>query len=156
MRNKRGQVGIEYLMIIGFVTLAIMTTILIAYFYMGGMQDKIKADQVEKYAENIINSADSVFFAGHPTKTSITAYLPDSVNEIKIVNDENGYPRLLVVDYHLSTGDEVVSFRSRVDLAQASTDLDDPSNPFGTTAISKGMKRLVIEARGSDVLIKRV
>ena len=71
LMTAKAQVGIEYMMVVGFVTLAIVSVLTLAYFYSDQIKDSIRLNQVESFAMQILNSAESVFFAGEPSKTTV-------------------------------------------------------------------------------------
>lgn len=134
MKNKNAQVGIEYMVVIGFVTLAIITTLAMAVFYSGQAKDRIKLNQVESFAVQLINSAESVFFAGEPSKTTVSLYLPDGVSSITFSSND------FIVTTTTSSGDNVRVYTSKV-----------PLN--GTIPVTEGIKKLTIEAKETLVQI---
>lgn len=132
--KKKSQIGTEYLIVVGFVTFAIISILAIAYIYSDQIKDQIKLNQVESFANQIVGSSESVFFAGEPSKTTIELYLPDGVQSISLNPDS------LIVNTSVSTGDNLRVFESKV-----------PLN--GTISISEGKKRLILEATQADVQI---
>lgn len=136
MEKKKGQVGVEYMIIVGFVTFAIISIITLAYFYSNHIKDMIKVNQVEGFASKLISSAESVFFKGEPSKATIKLYLPAGV---EIINVTQGG---LIVSIRVSSGINKRVFPSEV-----------PLN--GTITTSEGLKKLVLEARIDDVLISQ-
>jgi hypothetical protein len=135
--QTKAQVGVEYMIIIGFVTLAIMSVVVMAYFYSGQIKDKIRLNQVENFASQLIGSAESVFFAGEPSKTTIRLYLPEGVENITIMTD------LVIITTTTSSGKNKRGFETQVPLS-------------GTITPNTGIKKLLLEARDTDVLISQV
>jgi len=131
---KKSQSGVEYLIIIGFVTLAITTVLILAYFYVGISKDKINENQIEALANKIISSSESVFFAGQPSQTTITVFIPSNINSIEIQNTE------LIITATTSTGTSKRAFPSKVPLQ-------------GTIPITEGSKTLLIKALENNVEI---
>ena len=82
--KKRAQIGVEYMIIVGFVTFAIMSVLVLAIFYSGQIKDSIKLNEVENFVAQLISSAESVFFAGEPSKTTVRLYLPEGVESLEI------------------------------------------------------------------------
>lgn len=132
--EKKGQVGIEYMIIVGFVSFAVIAILLLAFFYSGQIKDSIKLNQAENFAEQLIGSAESVFFAGEPSKTTISLYLPDNVENIDITND------YVTITMQLSTGQNIRSYETRVPLQ-------------GTITTSEGIKKLTLTATETNVVI---
>jgi len=133
MKNKT-QSGVEYLIIIGFVTLAITTILIAAYFYIGLTRDKINMNQVEVLANKIISSSESVFFAGIPSQTTITIYLPNNIRNIEFQNTE------LIITASTSTGNIKRAFTSKVPLQ-------------GSIQLGEGSRKLTIKAESDHVEI---
>ncbi len=133
----KAQVGVEYMIIVGFVTVAIISILGFAYFYSNQIKDQIKANQLESFATQLINSAESVFFSGEPSKTTISLYLPEGVESIVIAPDS------IVITTQTSSGKDIQAFRSKVPIS-------------GTITSTGGIKKLSIEAQASDVLISQV
>ncbi len=133
-KNKGGQAGIEYMIIIGFVTFTIISIFALAVIYSGQIKDKIKLNQVENFATQLINSAETVYFAGEPSKTTVRLYLPEGVTSLEFNSD------YLVIITHTSSGNNKRAFESKVPIQ-------------GTISTSEGIKKLTIEAKESYVMI---
>ena len=132
--KKKAQTGIEYMIIVGFVTLAIMSILVLAIFYSGQVRDSIKLNHVENFAVQLINSAESVFFAGEPSKTTVRLYLPEGVKNIDINSD------YISIDVAVSSGLNRRVFNSRVALQ-------------GNVSSAEGMKKITLDAKENYVLI---
>ena len=128
--SKRSQAGIEYMIVVGFITFAVLSILSLSYFYSEAAKTKIRMNQIESFINQLINSAESVFFAGEPSRVSVSLYLPDGVKKITIDTSE-------IIVY---TGKDVRSFRSRVPLQ-------------GNISFVEGVKSLSIEAKPDYVLI---
>lgn len=133
-KPKNAQVGIEYMIIIGFVTFVIMSVLVIAMVYSDQTKDRIRLNQVENFATQLLNSAASVFFAGEPSKTTISLFLPSGVTEINITTE------YLIITTHTSSGENKRAFESKVPIS-------------GTISTSEGIKKLVLEAKEDYLLI---
>jgi len=136
VKNQKAQVGVEYMIIIGFVTLAIMSIVTLAYFYSGHIKDRIRLNQVENFASQLISSAESVFFAGEPSKTTVRLYLPEGVEDITIMTDQ------IIITTRVSSGLNKRGFESQVPLS-------------GTITSTMGIKKLLLQANDDDVLISQ-
>ena len=132
--NTKSQAGVEYMIILGFVTFAVISILIMAYFYSDQIRDRLRLNQVESFANQLVNSAESVFFAGEPSKTTVRLYLPEGIKSIEITSDA------IIINTHLSSGDNLRAFDSKVPLQ-------------GTISISEGIKKLSIEAKENYVLI---
>lgn len=132
--SSQAQSGIEYLMIIGFVTLAVSVVLLLAYFYIGISKDRIRDNQIEVLANKIINSAESVFFAGEPSQATVTIYMPGNVNKIEFLDKD------LIITFSTSSGTSKRAFSSRVELS-------------GNINPTEGYKKLLIKAEADKVSV---
>jgi len=134
--NCGGQAGVEYLIIIGFVTFAITATLALSYFYVGISQDSIKMNQIEVFADKVINSAEAVYYSGEPSKTTINVYLPIGVEEVRLDNKN------LIITFSSSSGTVVRAFPSNVPIE-------------GTISPSHGSRRIIIEAKSDYVRVEK-
>ena len=135
LMTAKAQVGIEYMMVVGFVTLAIVSVLTLAYFYSDQIKDSIRLNQVESFAMQILNSAESVFFAGEPSKTTVKFYLPEGINEIIISADG-----LLIKTKTRSGGENIRFYESKVPLS-------------GSISNTEGIKRVAVVAEETQVII---
>ena len=132
--KKRAQASVEYLIVVCFVTFAVISTILLAYFYSGMAKDRIILNQVDVFANKIINSAESVYYAGEPTQAYITTYLPAQVKEIQIIEKD------IVITTSTNSGTVKQVFSSKVALQ-------------GSITASEGIKKIKLHATQDKVLI---
>lgn len=136
MRNKnRGQISIEYLIVIGFVTFLIISLLGVAFYYVGGIRDKIKENQLDGFAQKIVSGAEIVYYAGEPSKLTIKAYLPSGVTDIQVL------PREIVFSTTSNSGTNIISFKSNVNLT-------------GAISYGEGVKRIILTARPESTLIQ--
>jgi len=133
-RNFLAQAGMEYMIILAFVTLAIISVLILASVYSGQIKDRIKLNQVENFATQLIHSSESVFFAGEPSKATVRLYLPEGVESVEITTD------LIIITVGVSSGENKRGYDSRV-----------PLN--GTISSGEGIKKLTLEAKDDYVLI---
>lgn len=132
--SKKAQISIEYLSILGFVIIIIIFLGILSQVYSRQIEDQIIINQVDKLAKEIVDSAESVYYFGEPTKTTIKAYIPNKVEQIDITS-------------------EGISFKVRrqdgiTDIAYAS-----PVNISGTLSNAPGIRYIQIEAREGYVWI---
>lgn len=131
---KRGQVSTEYLIVVGFVTFLVLGILGVAFFYTSITNDQIKVSQVSNFANKIISSSESVFYAGEPSKLTLNGYLPIGVNSFEIMQNE------IVVSITTSSGITTMSFTSNVPLS-------------GNISHTDGVKRIEVLAQQDEVLI---
>lgn len=132
--SKRGQISTEYLIVIGFVVFLVLGILGVAFFYTSVTNDQIKVSQVSNFANKIISSAESVFYAGEPSKLTLNGYLPIGVSSFEIMPNE------IVVSLSTSSGVTTMSFTSNVPLSGNISNID-------------GIKRIEVLAQQDEVLI---
>ena len=134
MHKKNAQIGMEYLMIMGFLTFILISTLGIAMYHNNTIRDMISSRQVESMASKIVSAAESVFYAGEPSKVTIVSYIPDGISEINITDNT------IFVTFRCSSGINKVSFPSNVPIT-------------GTLSTISGLRNIIIEATSSSVTI---
>mgnify|MGYP001561751496 CR=1 FL=1 len=110
LKSRKSQIGVEYLIVVGFVTFAIMSVVVLAFFYSGQIKDRIKLSQVEGFANQLIVFSEDIFFSGEPSKTTIKIYIPEGVQSIAVNPDS------IVVTTSVSGGTNIRVFESKVPL----------------------------------------
>lgn len=137
--KKRAQSSMEFLILMGFLTFIIIGILGVGYFYSGTISDRIKSSQVENFANKIISTSETVFYAGYPSKATISAHLPKNVNEIEITNDT------IIITYYSTSGQNKISFSSNVPILEGSSALSSTS----------GIKNIVIAANSTHAVISQ-
>jgi hypothetical protein len=134
MKQKKGQISIEYIIVVGFITAAIVSILAIAFSYSATLNDRIKENQVLNFGNEIISNAESVYYAGSPSQVTITPYLPKGVTAI-IINNKD-----LVFKIQTVSGISDIGFVSKVPLT-------------GFISTGEGIKSIVIKALNNQVSI---
>lgn len=86
--KKRGQVSLEYIIVMGFIFLMIIPLLVLFTTESNNIRDEINIHQAQNVARKISASAESVYYYGYPSKTTIKAYMPQNVQAITIENNE--------------------------------------------------------------------
>lgn len=134
--QKRGQISIEYLIVVGFITTIVIGLLSLSYFYASGVRDQIKVSQIKTFAEKIIAEAERVYYAGEPSKTTITAYLPPGISSLYVAEQN------LIISVRLSSGIATTGYTSNVPINVSI----DPS---------EGVKEITITAQSDRVLVSQ-
>jgi hypothetical protein len=116
--KKRGQISTEYLIVIGFLTFFIIVSMGVAFYYVGGISDSIKENQIAGFGQKVVSSAENVYYAGAPSKLTIQVYLPPGVTDISVVPNNffaNYYG--LQITYSSNSGTNTRTFQSGVPLS---------------------------------------
>lgn len=106
MRNK-AQVAVEYMILVGFLVVITIPLILIYNSHYKGTSEQIISNQADQLGQKIVDTVESIYYLGQPSKTVIKVYMPNQVENITIGNRE------VVFRIKLSGGfDEVVKVSS--------------------------------------------
>jgi uncharacterized protein (UPF0333 family) len=109
-RLKRGQISTEYLIVVGFIVFFVLLILGAALLYSSQINDGMQIRQIEQFASKLISSAESVKYAGEPSRSTISVYLPSNVREIQIVGKE------IAIDFITSSGLNRISYLSKVQM----------------------------------------
>ncbi|MBS3088690.1 hypothetical protein J4402_02820 [Candidatus Pacearchaeota archaeon] len=139
IRKKRGQISVEYLIVVSFVTFIVLTILGISLFYSTQIQDSIKFNQLERFAKKIISSAESTFYSGEPSRTTINSYLPEGVTRIEVIENN------LVFHVDSAGGTSIIAYSSKV-----------PIEINGAISTSSGLKKILIVAEDNKVKISGI
>jgi len=134
MAIKKSQISLEYLIIVGFVSFVIIGILGIALIYSGSVKDRIKLTQLENFANKVVTGAESVFYSGEPSKITISAYLPENVEEITISDYS------LIFSIQTNSGVTRVMYTSKVPVT-------------GIISTNSGLKRIQITAEETRAVI---
>ncbi len=105
---KLGQISIEYLIIVGFISFIVLVVVGLALYYSSTIRDSIGSNEVSDYASKIVSAAESVYYSGEPSKLTVSAYLPQETREVEILDNT------LVVSYTTRAGTAKIGVVSRV------------------------------------------
>lgn len=129
---KKSQASSEYLIIVGFVVGITIPLMLVYFTFANDVNDQIVASQLDQIAKSIVDAADTVYFLGEPSQTTMKVYLPANIKEVRIINK--------VVDYKIKTKAGVS------DIAYISS-----ANLTGTLPISSGVHFITVKATSIGV-----
>jgi hypothetical protein len=110
MIKKRAQVSVEYMLLVSFLVAVTMIIFVIAFFFLGDLKDKLKTNQITDCGNKVISAAETIYYSGVPSKTTVKCSLPDSVIELK--TQENSF----LINFSTSSGNSLVAFSSKVPL----------------------------------------
>jgi uncharacterized protein (UPF0333 family) len=133
-RERRGQISMEYLIVTGFVVFVIVGILGVALYYSTSLKDGVTTYNLNNFGNKVTSAAESVFYSGSPSQATISAYLPEGVREIGIV--ENA----IYMNVSTSTGILSVAYFSDVPIV-------------GNITTTSGVKRITLYAQDSRVLI---
>ncbi len=81
---KKCQVGLEYLILVGFILLAILPIVYYVYSNAYLTKDQILISQVQEIANEIASTSDTVYSYGYGSKISLRFTFPEDICNISI------------------------------------------------------------------------
>jgi len=148
MMNK-AQASMEYLLVAGLITLVILPSIYIFYSYSHKSNQEIAQSQVNRFGTQIIDAAEKVYYLGGPSKTTLDLTMPKGIKKMEIWCNQE-------LIFFLVDGSEL-GFKSRVNIT-TNIPAGDASGRccynFTKEDYSPGLKNVIVEANGDNVLIR--
>lgn len=138
MVSKKGQSSMEFLILMGFLTLVIIVIGGMGVYYSGTIKDRIKLSQSSSFANKIVSTSETVFYAGEPSRATVSVQLPEGVSNIQIVENS------IVITQNLETGTDVQAYHSSVPIAQ---------NSSAILTVSPGIKNIIVVANETHAII---
>jgi hypothetical protein len=130
----RAQTAIEYLIIVGFAFAAIAVLFIVYYEHDASTKAQVMISQVDRIAKKIVDSAETVYFMGAPTRSRIKVFMPSNVEEIAITDNE-------------------INFRVRSKGGISDLDYSTTINLTGNLSSSQGIKYISVIAQQGQVCI---
>lgn len=110
MKEKRGQIGTEYLIIVSFIVFIILSTLGLGLYYSNTIQNSIKINQLDRAVKKIVYSAETTFYDGEGTLSTVTVYFPSGIQNVTI------YPEEILFQIETSSGVNIIGYGSKVPL----------------------------------------
>ena len=83
---KKGQASVEFIAIFGFIFLMMIPLILIFFDQSNNVKDAIASNHLRNIAIKIADKAETVYFLGEPSKTTIRTYFPEHIEYINLTS----------------------------------------------------------------------
>lgn len=77
--KKEAQVSVEYMLLIGFVTVITIPLVLIYHSFIQESDVEISSSQINQVAKKIVDAAESIYYLGEPSQTILRVNIPDNV-----------------------------------------------------------------------------
>ena len=131
--KKEAQISMEYMLLIGFVTVMTIHLIIIYFTFTQQSGDEIRSTQVLEISKKIVDAAESVYYLGEPSQTTLRVNIPSNI-----------------VDINLSSGKEII-FKIKtgsgiVDIVQSTS-----VNITGSLPTNKSTYRITLKAKSNYV-----
>lgn len=131
--KSRGQVSIEYMVIIGFVTIITIPLIIIYHTFVKDSREEISSNQILQLAKKIVDASESVYYHGEPSQTAIRVNVPDGITAVDL-----SYGYELVFKIQTGGGSSDIVQRSLVNIT-------------GSLPIDEGIYTITVKAISNHV-----
>ena len=74
----------EYLLVMAFVFVLLVGILILAYQQSAAFSNDVSAAQVQKIGTELVDAANTVYYAGPPTKKTVRLYFPENIKNITI------------------------------------------------------------------------
>ena len=128
-RKKEAQISVEYMFIIGFATLITVPLILIYFSFTEGSNQEITFSQINQVAKKVVDAAESIYYLGEPSQTTLKVNIPDNV-----------------VLANLSAGYEVI-FKIKTKSGETDVVRSSSVNITGSLPVDKGTYTITVKAK---------
>lgn len=131
-QRKNSQISVEYMMIIGFATLITIPLIIIYYSFTQESSEEISSAQIQQVAKNVVDAAESVYYLGEPSQTTLKVNIPGNIVLASLSDRE------VVFEMKTKAG--------KVDIVRSSS-----VNITGSLPINKGTYTITVKAKSNYV-----
>ena len=144
---RKAQASMEYLLVAGLIVLVILPSIYIFYSYSHRSNEEIRQSQLNKIGRGIVDAAEKVYYLGGPSKTTLDATMPEGIKNMEIWCNQE-------LVFFLADGSEI-SFKSRVNITSEIPNYESRCcYNFTKEDYSPGLKHVIVEAKGDNVLVR--
>ena len=141
--QAKAQSSLEYLLVVALTFSIIVPTTYLFYNYSKGSSQQITDAQMIKLGKSIVDSAETMFYSGQGSKTTLDLNLPDNIASAEIIDG-----RELVFNLTTNFGVSEIVFFSSVNITTASAcNLNVCSMP---QLAQSGTKKVKVEAITSN------
>lgn len=144
---KKAQISVEYVLVIGFIIVALTIAVSLAFFYSSSAKYQIRLNQIDKVGKKIAETADSVYYLGYPSKATIDLIMPEQVEEILILNDNNSGRHYIRFKFKGISGESYATYYVKAKLISDSQPLNQERFK------SAGLKHLEISTTESNYVV---
>lgn len=132
---KKAQVSMEFIIIVGFVFLLTIPLVIVFFEQTTIIKDAISTNHIRNIAIRITDRAETIYYLGEPSKTTIKTQFPENIERINITT------KAVIFEYRNSKNDlRPIIVTSAVNLS-------------GNISINQGIHNIEIESLGGLVSI---
>ena len=133
--QKRGQLSVEYLTLVGFTLTFIVILTIIQFEQTEEKNTLIVSSQADRIARKLVDTAEEIYFLGEPARTTIKIYMPTNIRNVTI-QDQN-----III--------KMVTGAGISDIPRYAT-----VNMTGNISATSGIKYITVKAMGNKVCVQ--
>ena len=143
---RYSQSSLEYLLVVALTFAIIVPTTYLFYSYSKESSQEISDAQVAKLGKSIVDAAETVFYSGQGSKTTLELNIPDNVDSAAVIDG-----RELVFNVTTSFGTSEVVFFSPINMTTIGSNCN--ANICSIPGLASSvLKKLKIEAISKDTV----
>lgn len=85
---KSSQVSVEYMLIVGFAAIITIPLIIIYYSFTQSSSEEIVSAQFDSILRSVVDAAESVYYLGEPSQTTLKVNIPEDAVLSNLSNNE--------------------------------------------------------------------
>lgn len=132
--KKRGQAGLEYVAVVGFVLMILIPLFIVFQTNSQTTSNQLCSSHMLEVGHEIVRAAETVYYLGEPSKMTLNPYFPQDIARASVGPNE-----LVFTVMRNGVEDDIVVYS--------------PINITGSIDTAQGKKNIVIEAKGGYVWI---
>ncbi|MFC1648963.1 hypothetical protein ACFL1B_05930 [Nanoarchaeota archaeon] len=141
----KGQVSVEYLMVVGIALMILVPGAVLFYNFSKGTSDQLASARINRAGVEILSTAEAMYAVGQNSWATVAIDFPETVKNIYILNDDE-----LVVRYEGQSGMTDAVFFSDISIVAPYPGGNISSN------FQPGLTKIKVASRGPDVEISEL
>ncbi|MBR9703294.1 hypothetical protein GOV10_04610 [Candidatus Woesearchaeota archaeon] len=86
-RGRRGQVAIEYLLVVMFAFIMIIPLIIAFYSESARFHDEVTSAQITQVKDALLKAVEEVYYLGPPSKQTLSLRFPEQIKSTAVTGD---------------------------------------------------------------------
>src|SRR3989338_9153645 len=85
--EAKAQVAMEYMLVLALILIVIVPATYVFYTYSQSSVRQIDEAQLTRFGQDIITTAENVYYLGSPSAIVVEGQMPSNVRDIKVISD---------------------------------------------------------------------
>lgn len=145
-KSHLAQSSLEYLLVVALTLAIIVPTAYLFYNYSKESSQEITDSQITKIGKSIVDTAETIFYSGQGSKTTLELNVPDNVQSAQIIDG-----REIVLSLTTNFGISEIVFFSSVNISTSGSNCEQMVCQLPELA-SSGLKKVKIEAISKETV----